>query len=356
MINILVVEDERLIARLLKDILEVEGYQTVSILNGEEAIQFALREAPQLIILDIMLPGIDGYEVIRRLREHPKCMHIPIIVLSAFSSPANKAHAFDLGVDCYITKPFNADELLASVRRQLARMQQSSLSPLTQLPGGLQLERAMDYKINGIDPWSILYLDLDNFKAFNDVYGFLAGNSMILLVAQICQQVVHDYGNVEDFVGHIGGDDFVVVSTPDRAKLLCHHILKRYYAESRKLYRPEDVERGTISGLDRKGRPYQFPLVSLSIGVVSGQFYYPHSLEEIGSLAAEAKRRAKQSPDNVFFLSSPWNLPHTNYSHALPHVSSSAYIGSMPMLVRQDGGVTSAHERFHLMEDMFAEL
>ena len=354
MVNILVVEDERLIARLLKDILEVEGYQTVSILSGEEAIQFALREAPQLIILDIMLPGIDGYEVIRRLREHPKSMHIPIIVLSAFSSPANKAHAFDLGVDGYITKPFNADELLSCVHRQLCRMQQSSLSPLTQLPGGLQLERAIDYKMNEIDPWSILYLDLDNFKAFNDVYGFLAGNSMILLVAQICQQVVRDFGNVEDFVGHIGGDDFVVVSTPDRVKLLCQHILERYHEESQKLYRPEDRERGTISGLDRKGRPYQFPLVSLSIGVVSGQFRYPHSLEDIGSLAAEAKRRAKQSPNNVFCLTSLQNSHRQNYSHTLPHVSSFPYIGAPPHLSQDE--IVIPYERFHLMEDVFAEL
>lgn len=356
MVNILVVEDERLIARLLKDILEVEGYQTVSILSGEEAVQFALREAPQLIILDIMLPGIDGYEVIRRLREHPKSMHIPIIVLSAFSSPANKAHAFDLGVDGYITKPFNADELLACVRRQLCRMQQSSLSPLTQLPGGLQLERAIDYKMNDIDPWSILYLDLDNFKAFNDVYGFLAGNSMILLVAQICQQVVRDYGNVEDFVGHIGGDDFVVVSTPDRVQILCQHILERYSTESQKLYRAEDQERGTISGLDRKGRPYQFPLVSLSIGVVSGQFRYPHSLDDIGSLAAEAKRRAKQSPNNVFCLTSLQSSRRQNYSHVLPlsHVLPFPYTG-LSSHFPQDGPATP-HERFYLMEDAFAEL
>jgi DNA-binding response OmpR family regulator len=94
MVNILVVEDERLIAGLLQDTLEIEGYQAVTILNGEDAVQFALHETPHLIILDIMLPGIDGFEVLRRLREHPKTTHIPIIILSACSAPADKVHAF----------------------------------------------------------------------------------------------------------------------------------------------------------------------------------------------------------------------------------------------------------------------
>src|SRR6202035_2114352 len=109
---------------------------------------------------------------------------------------------------------------------------QSTLSPLTHLPGGLQLERAIDYKLRGSDPWSVLYLDLDNFKAFNDAYGFVAGNDMILLVGHICQRVVYDYGNADDFVGHVGGDDFVIVTTPEREKMLCRQILAQFKAES----------------------------------------------------------------------------------------------------------------------------
>ncbi len=322
MVNILVVEDERVIAGLLVEVLEVEGYQTVSVANGEEAVQYALREVPHLIILDIMLPGIDGYEVIRRLRMHPKSMHIPIVILSAYCSSTAKAHAYEVGVDGFIAKPFNTEELLACIGRQLCRAQQNFLSPLTRLPGGIQVERAIDYKINGVEPWSVLYLDLDNFKSFNDVYGFLAGNSMITLLGYICQRVVQEYGNTDDFVGHIGGDDFVVITTPDRAKTLCRHILARYKEESSRLYRSEDRERGTISGLDRKGRAFQFPLVSLSVGIVSSHFHYPQSVEEVGFLAAEAKRRAKQSSDNVCYLASQQRSPFQDYSHAFPSLKS----------------------------------
>ena len=139
MANILVVEDERLIAGLLKETLEIEGYRVTTILNGEEAVQFALRETPHLIILDIMLPGIDGYEVIRQLRSHPKSMHIPIIILSALGEPADKIRAYECDVDGYITKPYDTDELLARVHRQLRRAQQNYLSTLTKLPRGLQV-------------------------------------------------------------------------------------------------------------------------------------------------------------------------------------------------------------------------
>src|SRR6266566_8579716 len=294
MADILVVEDEQLIARLLKETLEMEGYHVVVVLNGKDAVHFALHEMPQLIIVDMMLPGIDGYEVIRRLRNHPKAMHIPILALSSLGEPRDKIRAYDSDVDGYITKPFNADELLACVRRQLRRIQQNCLSPLTGLPGGLQVVRAINYKLSRPEPWSILYLDLDNFKAFNDVYGFLTGNDMILLLGQICQKVVYEYGNTDDFVGHVGGDDFVILTTPGRVQTLCLHISKRYKEESAALYRSEDLKRGSISGVDRKGRSYQFPLVSLSIGVVDNQLRQPHSIQEVSYLVAEAKRNARQ--------------------------------------------------------------
>src|SRR4051812_247616 len=124
MANILVVEDERLIARLLKETLQIEGYQVVTVLRGDDAVQYTLRETPHLLLLDMKLPDMDSYEVIRQLRSHPKSMHIPIIALSALGDSATKVRAFELGVDDYVTKPFDTDELLARVRTQLRRVQQ----------------------------------------------------------------------------------------------------------------------------------------------------------------------------------------------------------------------------------------
>ncbi|HET8851671.1 MAG TPA: response regulator [Ktedonobacteraceae bacterium] len=301
MANILVVKDDRLITSLLRSTLEIDGYKITVVLDGEGAVQFALREMPHLVILNGMLTGVDGYELTRRLRSHPKSMHIPVIILSEQVELAIKVRAYEVGVDDYITKPCHYDELLARVRVQLRRMTQRVLSPLTGLPGGVQVEQAIKYNLSRPDPWSVLYLDLDNFKAFNDVYGFLAGNDLIRLVGHICRYIVREHGNVDDFVGHIGGDDFVVMTTPDRAKTLSLRIHVSYKEESMAHYRPEDRERGYISGVDRKGRPYQFPLVSLSIGEVSNQLRQPHSIQEMSYLMAEAKYLAKQSTSNISY-------------------------------------------------------
>jgi len=347
MANILVVEDEQLIARLLKETIEIEGYQVVTVLNGEDAVQYALRETPHLIVLDLMLPGIDGYEVVRRLRNHPKTMHIPIVVLSALGEIADKVRAFELGVDDYITKPFHTDELLARIRTQLRRVQQNFLSPLIGLPGGLQVELAIKHKLNSLDPWSILYLDLDNFKAFNDVYGFLTGNNMIRLVGRICQHIVHEHGNADDFVGHIGGDDFVIVTTPDRAKTLSLQIINHYKEESMAFYHAEDLERGSISGVNRKGRPYQFPLVLLSIGVVSNQVQRPHSIQEVSYLAAEAKYHAKQSTSNICYISSRREIAYQDPAYATHFASTSQWPPSLSLFASGH----AHHDVFHFFQD-----
>ena len=348
--DILVVEDEQLIARLLKEMLQTEGYNVVTVLNGEDAVQFALCETPHLIILDLMLPGIDGYEVVRRLHTYPKTIHIPIVVLSSLGEPKDKVNAFETGVDDYITKPFHTDKLLARVRAQIRRVQQNFLSPLIGLPGGFQVELAIKYKLNGMEPWSLLYLDLDNFKAFNDVYGFLTGNDMIRLVGRICQRAVRKYGNPDDFVGHVGGDDFVVITTPDRAHALCSYICEHYKEESTDIYRTEDLRRGSISSVDRKGRVYQFPLVSLSIGVVNNQIWQPHSIEEVSYLAAEAKNHAKQSADNVYHM--PPRCVFAGYE--APSYASSRYVASSP-LPPTLAQITQGHAHHYSLFDIVEE-
>ena len=339
MADILVVEDEQLIARLLQETLQSEGYNVVTAVNGEDAVQFALGETPHLVILDLMLPGIDGYEVVRRLHTYPKTIHIPIIVLSALGEPKDKVSAFETGVDDYITKPFHTDELIARIHAQLRRVQQNFLSPLIGLPGGFQVELAIKHKLNSKEPWSLLYLDLDNFKAFNDAYGFLTGNDMIRLVGRICQRVVREFGNPDDFVGHVGGDDFVVVTTPELAHTLCSYICEYYKEESIHLYRPDDLRRGSISGVDRKGRSYQFPLVSLSIGVINNQIWQLHSMQEVSYLAAEAKNHAKQSTDNVYHMPPRRVLASHDRSTYVP----SRYVASPPPLPPTLAQITQGH-------------
>ncbi len=178
---------------------------------------------------------------------------------------------------------------------------------------------------------------------------------MILLVGQICRQVVYECGNVDDFVGHVGGDDFIVVTTPGCAHHLCQEILARYKEESVALYRSEDYTRGSISGVDRKGRPYQFPLISLSIGVVNSQVCRPRDIQEVSYLAAEAKRSAKQSLNNICYVSSRKGIFHHDERAVAAGAAPASSRFYTPLLASYAAGAHHTDELLPFVErDMLA--
>lgn len=300
--TILIVEDDPTIGRMLAATLEAEGFSATIASSGEEGIARAMRDMPQLLLLDLLLPGMDGFAVVKHLRGNIKTSHIPVVILSARHDTADKVRAFASQVDDYLTKPFNTDELLARIRTQLRHSQENTLSALTLLPSGLRVERAIELQLAGSEQWSILYIDLDNFKAFNDVYGFLRGNELIRLLARITSETVRDEGNLTDFVGHIGGDDLVVITTPDRVDTICQRIITRWSVESQACYDPADLAVGTLRAKDRQGVTQHFPLVGVSIGVVTNQRRPITTMEEVSAVAAEVKHKAKSLPGSAYYV------------------------------------------------------
>src|SRR5262249_54797548 len=234
--TILVVEDEPAIARLLHATLEAEGYTTLMARTGEEGVEHALREVPELVLLDLMLPGMDGFEVVQRLRSNARTAHIPVVILSARHDTDDKVRALNSQANDYLTKPFNIDELMARIRTQLRHVRESLLSPLTGLPSGLRIEHAIAEALRSNQLWAILYPDLDHFKAYNDVYGPLQGNDLIRLLGRVATQSPREAGNIDDFVGHIGGDDFIVITTPERAQRICEGIVSQWDRDSLTYY------------------------------------------------------------------------------------------------------------------------
>ncbi len=317
--RILIVEDEPAIARLLHAMLEAEGYATLVEHTGEDGIDHALREMPELIILDLMLPGMDGFEVVKRLRSNARTAHIPVLILSARHDANDKVRALNSQANDYLTKPFNSDELLARIRTQLRQVRESLLSPLTGLPSGLRIEHAIAQTLNSTEPWSILYLDLDHFKAYNDVYGPLQGNDLIRLLGRVSTEVVRETGNVNDFVGHIGGDDFIVITTPERTQSICQQIVSQWDRESIAYYSPEDAQRGTLIAEDRQRQPQVYPLVGVSIGVVTNLHRPITTMEAFSRTAAEAKARAKAISGSGYFV----DQRGTGTSASAPDPSSS---------------------------------
>jgi diguanylate cyclase (GGDEF)-like protein len=302
--TILVVEDDRAIANMLQATLQLEGYSTAVARSGEEGLSAALRDVPELILLDLMLPGIDGFAVLRQLRANPKSEHIPVIVLSARHDTMDKVRAFKDRVDDYLTKPFNGDELMARIRARL-RPRNAHLNPLSGLPAGPRIEQAITHQLQSGRPWALLYFDLDNFKAYNDAYGPFKGDEMIKLMGRLAIDVAREWGNPADFVGHFGGDDFMMITTPDRILPLCRALVERWDRESRTTayYAEADLARGSLYAKDRNTSNYQyFPLVGVSIGVVTNQRRSIDSIEEVSKIAAEVKGKAKLQAGSSYYI------------------------------------------------------
>jgi diguanylate cyclase (GGDEF)-like protein len=301
--RVLVVDDDRNLRKIISTNLELAGYQVETASDGREALAKIEAEVPDLLLLDLMMPLMDGYEVARHVRGHanPTIANVPIIILTAKGETEDKLHGFEAGADDYITKPFGPRELLARVRAKIRRVEvDSSLSPLTRLPGNLAIEGELRRRIESAESFAVLYLDLDNFKAFNDVYGFTHGDEAIQLVARVSVDAVRRRGTPNDFVGHIGGDDFIIATPYDRAEEIAQEIVDEFDRNIRALYSPKDLRQGYIETRDRRGALNRFPIMSLSIAVVSNDVGQLTNYAQIGETAAELKRYAKSVAGSVY--------------------------------------------------------
>jgi diguanylate cyclase (GGDEF)-like protein len=292
--NILIVDDNKLTRKILKDILENAGYGVLEAKDGEEALQIYRNKLPDMVILDIVMPGINGFDLLRILRKEEENLMLPIILLTSQNNFEEKIKGLELGADDYLVKPFNDKELLFKVNNLFQRIEHNRMAnPLTGLRGNIDIKEEIKRRIKENKPYAILYIDLDNFKSYNDYYGFLRGDNVIKLTAKILSDVVNLIGNERDFLGHIGGDDFVIITTPDKAEEMCKYIISRFDEEIKYLYDDEDRKRGYIETIGRTGEKMMFPLVSISIAIVTNEFRNFKNDLEISAVAAELKKKLK---------------------------------------------------------------
>jgi PleD family two-component response regulator len=293
--RVLIAEDEDSIAKMLQAALQMARYEVRLAHDGEDAWDQISKEAPDLVLLDIQMPKLDGFEVCKRIKSDVFLRHIPVLMLTAQSSTHFKVTGLESGADDYVTKPFDMDELLARIRTLLRRTKQElEANPLTRLPGNVTIEKEINQRIKTAAPFAVLYIDLNEFKAYNDTYGFVKGDDVIKETARI---VVSEADKDGGFVGHIGGDDFVVVTSPDHAESVCKGIISSFDAKSPDFYSPEDRSRGFVTMKDRKGNVSQFPLLSMSIGVVTNQLRKITNIGEVSKIGAEMKHFAKDRQD-----------------------------------------------------------
>jgi diguanylate cyclase (GGDEF)-like protein len=298
---ILTVDDDPDILSVLHAALQEDSYRVVSAETGAEALMHTQKQVFDLIILDVLLPDIDGFSVLGALRARPETALTPIILLSARDSAAEKVQGLQLGADDYVTKPFSPDELSARVRATIRRRElEGGANPSTRLPGNIAIERTIRRRIENNLPFAVCYTDLDNFKAYNDTYGFLKGDAVIHQTAHVLLAAVEQHGNQDDFVGHIGGDDFVVITTPDRAERVCAHAITAFDSLAPLFYDAATRARGFIDACDRQGQPTRFPFVSISIAIVSNAQQSILHLAEVAQRSIDLKKRAKEIAGSVY--------------------------------------------------------
>jgi diguanylate cyclase (GGDEF)-like protein len=301
--QILVVDDDPDIARFVEVNLRSAGYDVSVASDGEEALDRASELRPDLVLLDVMMPRIDGFEVAQRLRRNPQTANTSIIMLTAKALSTDKVLGLTAGADDYIIKPFDPIELLARVKGTLRRAREMrNLSPLTGLPGNIRIQEEIERMVQDGRDFAVLYCDLDNFKAYNDHRGFVQGDRLIQATARVIQDAVMEFTGPEGFVGHVGGDDFVAIVAPGAAEETAIRIVERFDGGVGEFYEPGDLEHGYVEVEDRRGDMQKIPLVSISIGVATtDRRQFSHYVEAV-NVATEMKQYAKRQAGSSFAL------------------------------------------------------
>ncbi|MBO9361513.1 MAG: response regulator [Thermoflexus sp.] len=295
--RILIVEDDPDIASLLKTYFSSLDYEVQTAARGQEALERTRQQLPNLILLDIVLPDIDGYEVCRRLRTHLRTRHIPILFLTQRDERSDRIAGLELGADDYITKPFDIEELRLRVQNALRRAERESLtSPVTGLPSGRLIEDQLRELLRRSD-WGLLYIGINGLEAFKEVYGFVAADEMLRWTAMLIGEVADELGTPEDFIGHVGGDDFVMITRADRAEAIAQALRQRFAEGVGAHYAFPDRERGYLVLTDSMGNERRVPLTSLAIGIVRAGDSVFHDVRELTEIAAEARRGEMLLPD-----------------------------------------------------------
>ncbi len=309
--KILIVDDAVENIKMLISLLHDE-YTTFFAKNGEVALKLARSKQPDLILLDIVMPEMDGFEVCRALQEEPETSDIPVIFVSAKGEEGDETKGFEAGAVDYIIKPISPPIVKARVKThlrlreavaELKRLNRLAMdaNPMTGLPGNTAVTEHIKKALGKKEDVCIIYADLDNFKAYNDKYGFAMGDNIILFTAQVLEDAMAALNLKGGFIGHIGGDDFVAIVSSDQADELAAQVIKEFDKGVGRFYNEEDLARECICAKNRQGEIKTFPLMSFSLaGVDLALSPYSQYLQVIDA-CTESKKEAKRLPGSSFF-------------------------------------------------------
>jgi len=300
--EIYIIEDNKILTNKLKKIFENEKEYVFINVNSNKVVE-GMQTIPDLIIIDEDNISVNIIEVCNYIRKNNENAITPIMVIS---SNIDKEHRLDIlktDVEYFIKSPMD-DEYVYYTIKNIVRLMSSNrkVSPLTGLPGNIQIQVELKKRLLKKEEFAILYFDLDNFKEYNDTYGFLKGDEVIKFTAKTILKTMHNYKLEDTFVGHIGGDDFVGIISDVDYERLCQDIIAIFDNNIKEYFNKEDIKRGYLEVENRKGIIEQFPITAISIGVVKvhpGEYENPL---EIGEVGAQVKHLAKTQMGSAYAI------------------------------------------------------
>lgn len=295
-------DDESSLPVFEKLFIEEKDFKFIGVKT--EQIDIALKNIPFLIVINEDAIDRDVVGLCKKIRTDEDNQITPIIIVSSNTDRKHRIEVLKQSVEYYIKKPVDADYLYYTIKN-LNRLLtiNRKISPLTGLPGNVQIHAELKKRLSKGESFSVLYLDLDNFKAYNDVYGFLKGDEIIKFTAKTILENINNVGNNDVFVGHIGGDDFVaILGNGIGYEDVCQNIIAQFDKGVKYFFTEEDYNRGYLKIQNRKGKMEHFFLTSISIGVVSVECDKFSNVLEIGEVGAQVKHIAKKYKGSCYAI------------------------------------------------------
>ncbi len=294
-------DDHRDMREMVRALLASSGHEVEPVDDGRAALAAVQAREPDLLILDVMMPGMSGLDACRAVKANPFTARVPVLMLTAEGQIEAKVEGFEAGADDYLAKPFDPRELRARVTALLRLVRrEADRNPTSGLPGGRAIEEEILRRIEREDTFAVCYLDIDHFKPFADTFGFAAADAVIKGTGTAIVDVVAGSSDTDvpgealDFAGHVGGDDFLIVVRTARAEQVVRDSAQRFRDVIGRVVGYEALQRGAFAGVDRDGQIRCFPIAQMSAAVVTVRPEHWVSISHLGALAADAKRRAKR--------------------------------------------------------------
>ena len=300
--DIYVMDDKKELVVLLNQLFAgLNQYRFINI--KAEELELALKNIPALIIVDEDNTNRDVIDICNTIRNNDDNNITPVAIVSSNTNKEHRIEILKTSVQYFIKKPIDEQYLFYTIKNIVELLYTNrKVSPLTGLPGNVQIQAEMKKRLMNQETFAILYFDLDNFKAYNDVYGCSSGDEIIKFTAKVISEHVHQVENSNNFMGHIGGDDFVAIIDKTDYDKICQEIIIEFDAGVESFYGRKDIERGYVEVENRKGDLEQFPMTTISIAVVEVDSEIFSSTLEIGEVGAQVKHRAKSIMGSAYVI------------------------------------------------------